>query len=180
VSCLVGICVDEEAFAGVLVQPFSGAAWWGAVGVGARRRGARDGEWCVVDFARHHVAEQGLRSVVVSSSRPDGPVSQCVARMQAALPGLSVSQAGGCGHKLLIVAEGGADLYVFPCGGTSLWDVAAGDALFRAAGGLVLDRLGNQIRYRASAASWDNTLGIVAGRDPQAVRWCVEGFASKI
>ena len=44
---------------------------------------------------------------------------------------------GGCSHKTMLVVEGGVDAYMFLNPGTKKWDTCAGDAIIRAAGGLM-------------------------------------------
>ena len=78
---------------------------------------------------------------------------------------LNVSLAGGCGCKMTRVLSGEADFYPFPGFGTSKWDVCAGDAIITAAGGSVVDRLGNRITYDPHATSFDQLNGLLACRD---------------
>jgi 3'(2'), 5'-bisphosphate nucleotidase len=52
----------------------------------------------------------------------------------------------GSSYKFCIVAQGHADLYIQQ-GGTCEWDTAAGDALVRAAGGVVLTMAGLPLVY---------------------------------
>ncbi|UXN06746.1 3'(2'),5'-bisphosphate nucleotidase CysQ [Bartonella sp. HY761] len=60
----------------------------------------------------------------------------------------------GSSLKFCLVAEGKADIYprFEPC---MTWDVAAGDAILRAAGGTMVDEAGNPIRYGACDVSAD-------------------------
>lgn len=74
----------------------------------------------------------------------------------------------GAALKFAAVAEGRARLY--PRGpGPQTWDVAAGEALLLACGGLVLGADGKQIRY-ASGAGTHAIGGFIAGIDPVEVR----------
>jgi len=59
----------------------------------------------------------------------------------------------GSSLKLCLVAEGGADVYP-RFGRTMEWDIAAGDAVLRAAGGLVTTLDGNELAY--GKAGFDN------------------------
>jgi 3'(2'), 5'-bisphosphate nucleotidase len=74
----------------------------------------------------------------------------------------------GAALKFAAVAEGRARLY--PRGpGPQTWDVAAGEALLLACGGLVLGTDGNQIRYVSSVGT-HAIGGFIAGIDPVEVR----------
>jgi len=178
VTVLIGVCVDNRPRLGVIAAPFtSDDDVFGAVGVGAFRV-ASDG--ALRPLLQSHAptrAGELPASVVVSNSRSEtGAVSDCVARMRAAVPSLQVQRAGGCGRKLMVVASRAADLYVFPCAGTCLWDTCAGEAILRAAGGLVLDRRGREIDYaRAPEAGFENRDGIVASHDARLVHWVLDG-----
>ena len=55
----------------------------------------------------------------------------------------------GSALKFCAIAAGKADVYPRP-GPTGLWDVAAGDAILRAAGGMVVDHDGNALSYQLS------------------------------
>ena len=52
----------------------------------------------------------------------------------------------GSSLKFCLIAEGSADIYP-RFGPTSEWDIAAGDAILRNAGGSVKDMDGNEILY---------------------------------
>jgi 3'(2'), 5'-bisphosphate nucleotidase len=61
----------------------------------------------------------------------------------------------GSSYKFCLVARGDCDLYVQQ-GVTSSWDTAAGEALVRAAGGIVAGLDGNSLSYRRSGEDWQN------------------------
>jgi len=44
-----------------------------------------------------------------------------------------VIRCGGAGRKVLMVARGEAECYLYPCKGTNKWDTCAPEALLRAA-----------------------------------------------
>jgi len=182
VTVLIGVCVDNRPRLGVIAAPFTdddkGGVVFGALGVGAFRVASDGTLSALLSQSPAPAHASGLpTSVVVSNSRSEtGPVNDCVARMRAAVPSLQVKRVGGCGRKLMVVATRAADLYVFPCAGTCLWDSCAGEAILRAAGGLVLDRRGREIDYaRASDAGFENRDGIVASHDARMVRWVLDG-----
>jgi 3'(2'), 5'-bisphosphate nucleotidase len=74
----------------------------------------------------------------------------------------------GAALKFAAIAEGRARLY--PRGpGPQAWDIAAGEALLRACGGLVLDLEGNEIHYHSGEGSTP-IKGFIAGIDAAEMR----------
>lgn len=66
--------------------------------------------------------------------------------------------------KLCVIAAGKADLY--PCfGETGAWDIAAGQAVLCAAGGQVLTRDGQSLRYNLVKAPYANPGFVAAGSE---------------
>jgi 3'(2'), 5'-bisphosphate nucleotidase len=125
---------------GVIVAPRLRQAWtagsearaWGLTEELALEPGSR-----VLRLA----PETNVRRVVQSRSRPD-PFAAAVMR---ATPG-AILESRGAVLKLVAVAEGRACL--FPAGNpSSEWDIAAGDALVRAAGGCMLALDGEPVSY---------------------------------
>jgi 3'(2'),5'-bisphosphate nucleotidase len=74
----------------------------------------------------------------------------------------------GSSLKFCVVAEGNADVYP-RFGPTMEWDTAAGDAVLRAAGGIVLQRDGSPFVYGKAEAGLRNG-AFVAWGDPEAAR----------
>lgn len=72
----------------------------------------------------------------------------------------------GSSLKFCALADGSADIYP-RFGATMEWDTAAGDAILRAAGGVVLDREGEPLRYGKTASKFMNG-SFVAWADPAA------------
>ena len=102
-------------------------------------------------------------SLVVLASR-----SHADAATEAFLAGLPVAdrRAAGSSLKFCLVAEGLADVYP-RFGPTMEWDTAAGDAVLRAAGGVVLDPSGAPLGYGKTGADLRNG-PFVAWGDPAA------------
>jgi 3'(2'), 5'-bisphosphate nucleotidase len=73
----------------------------------------------------------------------------------------------GSSLKFCALADGSADIYP-RFGATMEWDTAAGDAVLRAAGGIVLDRDGQPLRYGKTATQFMNG-SFVAWADPSAI-----------
>jgi 3'(2'), 5'-bisphosphate nucleotidase len=74
----------------------------------------------------------------------------------------------GSSLKFCVIAEGGADVYP-RFAPTMEWDTAAGDAVLRAAGGVVLDAAGEPLAYGKVGAGLRNG-GFVAWGDANAAR----------
>lgn len=112
---------------GVVLAPALGRLYAGGAGLGAWVEDA-DGRRPIRCRA---VPTEGL-SVVASRSHGDA------AELEAFLAGRKVAAlvSAGSSLKLCLVAAGHADLYP-RLGRTMEWDIAAGDAVLRAAGGLV-------------------------------------------
>jgi 3'(2'), 5'-bisphosphate nucleotidase len=83
--------------------------------------------------------------------------SHCDARTEDFLSQLPVKdrRSAGSSLKFCAVAEGQADLYP-RFAPTMEWDTAAGDAILRAAGGIVLDPDGHPLRYGKSERKFKN------------------------
>jgi len=79
------------------------------------------------------------------------PVTECIS--------------AGSSLKFCLVAEGKGDVYP-RFGPTMEWDTAAGDAILRAAGGVVLDQTGAPLRYGKADAQYRNGPFIAWGRRP--------------
>ncbi|MDR3462317.1 MAG: 3'(2'),5'-bisphosphate nucleotidase CysQ [Beijerinckiaceae bacterium] len=76
---------------------------------------------------------------------------------EAFLANLSVKEciAAGSSLKFCLLAEGKGDVYP-RFGPTMEWDTAAGDAILRAAGGIVLDQTGAPLRYGKADGQYRN------------------------
>ena len=79
---------------------------------------------------------------------------------------VSARRNAGSSLKFCLLAEGAADVYPRFCT-TMEWDIAAGDAILRAAGGVVLGEDGAPMPYGKTADGYRNA-GFVAWGDPQA------------
>jgi 3'(2'), 5'-bisphosphate nucleotidase len=93
------------------------------------------------------------RTLRVRTPSPEGLVavvsrSHLDAETETFLSGLKIASRSDAGSslKFLLVASGQADVYP-RFGPTMEWDIAAGDAVLRAAGGRVVDAKGEPFRY---------------------------------
>ena len=133
----VALIEDGRPTLGLVLAPALGRLFAGAEGVGA-----------FVDDTQGHRAiacrkppPQGL-TVVTSRSHGDA------AALDVFLAGRNVAALRNAGSslKLCLVAAGEADLYP-RLGRTMEWDTAAGDAVLRAAGGMVTTLAGEPLTY---------------------------------
>ena len=85
----------------------------------------------------------------------------------------------GAGEKSLriITRFENEGLWFFPKGGTSLWDVAASDALLRATGGRLTDKYGKDMDYSKSRTEAENENGVVACYDQRLHAECIRLFS---
>lgn len=153
-TVLIGISLKGEPVAGVIHRPFiktiegkDGETYWALKGLGTR--GVK-----VAPIPPLQPTEE-LRIVMTRSHYTD-----LIHKTAETLKPKEVLRIGGCGHKTLLVVEGRADAYVFPSKGTKKWDTCAGDAIVRAAGGVMTDCNGELIDY-SSWENYHNKMGLV-------------------
>jgi 3'(2'),5'-bisphosphate nucleotidase len=129
--------------AGVVYAPALETIWTG--GAEARRAqapwnkaGAQPNAYTPIKT--RPAAAKGL-TALGSRSHPDPQTAAYLQRLNVA-----ETIAAGSSLKFCRLAEGAADVYA-RCGPTMEWDIAAGDAVLRAAGGMVLDANGAPVVY---------------------------------
>jgi 3'(2'), 5'-bisphosphate nucleotidase len=116
---------------GIIVAPALGLTWRGIIGRGADRIAAADGKSAASQPIR--TRPRSAQELVALASR-----SHLDARTAAYLDGLPQAKVIQCGSsiKFCRIAEGAADLYP-RFAPTHDWDIAAGHAILKAAGGAV-------------------------------------------
>ena len=84
----------------------------------------------------------------------------------------------GAGEKSLrlILQRYNEAIWFFPKPGTSLWDVAAPDAILRTLGGKMTDKNGNAMDYSKPREEAENTEGLVACIDSRLHQDCIDVF----
>lgn len=148
----VNIALIEQGVpvAGVVTLPALGTAYWtGGDGVAWRRDGGG-----TVAIACRAVPAAGA-SVVASRSHRDEATDAFIATLT-----VKDLVSAGSSLKFCRLAEGRADIYP-RFGRTMEWDVAAGHAVLRAAGGSVTGADGTAFRY--GKPGWDNPAFIARG-----------------
>lgn len=144
----IGLAVDGEAVLGAVYAPATDEMFSGAVGEGVRKNGKPVGFAERTDF-------------VVSVS--DSEYGRELGRYP--LPNMQPS--GSIALKLARLAAGEADV-TFTMSPRSEWDLAAGDALVRVAGGSLRRRDGQPISYNHAVPHISQ--GIIGGR-AAAIEW---------
>jgi 3'(2'), 5'-bisphosphate nucleotidase len=138
----LAIGVNGVAALGIIAAPALGRLWRGIVGEGAARL-SLDGAGGSDRIEAIHTRASPAASmrVLVSRSHLDPDTSALLARLRTA-----ATVPCGSSVKFCRLAEGQADLYprLAP---TFEWDIAAGDAILSAAGGLMVDPAGTALRY---------------------------------
>jgi 3'(2'), 5'-bisphosphate nucleotidase len=159
----LGLVVDAEPRAGVVYAPAMGKLWIGGatastceVAPGAPLPPPGDRR---VIHARP-APEQGL-TALVSRSHTDAATEAFLAKLP-----IKERRRAGSSLKFCLVAEGQADVYP-RFGQTMEWDTGAGDAVLRAAGGIVCDCVGRPLGYGKAEAQFRNG-AFVAWGDPKA------------
>mmetsp|Transcript_16743 Transcript_16743/g.34504 ORF Transcript_16743/g.34504 Transcript_16743/m.34504 type:complete len:389 (+) Transcript_16743:233-1399(+) len=183
VSILVAIILDQTPCFGVICKPFGhpeqtpvldtgcmtvygGTLLGGAyIAGGAAIRRTKD----VTDDAR----------AVISQSRSKGIVQDFVSYLgEKGIIHPEPLHVSGAGEKSLRIITGfqNEGLWFYPKGGTSLWDVAASDALLRATGGRLTDKYGNDMDYSKSQKEAENKKGVIACYDKGLHAECIRLF----
>lgn len=150
---------------GLIYQPMTRKCYLGVVGDGAYRCEYHMDSWNTEALSTRLLPESEL--VLFASRRHQNErLSTCLAFLSERFQ--IERRNSGSALKFCDLAEGLGDVYprFSPC---SEWDVAAGDALVTAAGGLVLGTDGEPLRYNAR----DSLLSphFVAVGDPQDPLW---------
>lgn len=106
---------------------------------------------------RARTAKEGALEALISRSHPDERIHAFLDQA-----GVRERRTMGSSLKFCQLAEGLADVYP-RFGPTMEWDTAAGDALLRAAGGIVLDEAGSPLVYGRSERRFRNPCFVAWG-----------------
>ena len=159
----IGLIVDSAPHAGVVYAPAFGQLWIG--GATASTCEVAPGAALPPPEERRAIharaaPRQGL-TALVSRSHADPATEAFLAKLP-----VKERRLAGSALKFCVVAEGQADVYP-RFGQTMEWDTAAGDAVLRAAGGIVRDSAGRPMLYGKAEAQFRNG-PFVAWGDPNA------------
>lgn len=196
VSILIAIILDQIPCFGVICKPFGYpgqtsvldtgcVAIYGGTLLGAAYTAG--GGYCTKatsEYGEHEGANEkdvakNLPRAVISSSRSSGVVEDFVNHLGSKgmihpTP-LQISGAGEKSLRILLRSEK-EGLWFFPKPGTSLWDVAASDALLRATGGRLTDKNGHDMDYSKTRLEAENLDGVVACYDKSLHAECIKLF----
>lgn len=137
----IALIENSVPIAGVVYAPALKRIWWGSREAGAFVSLVEDNQLVApMSIAVRAAPAKGL-TLVGSRSHGSGENDRRLNSLEVAN-----FTSMGSSLKFCLVAEGGADLYP-RFGRTMEWDTAAGDAILRAAGGLVLDMGGSPLAY---------------------------------
>jgi 3'(2'),5'-bisphosphate nucleotidase len=161
----IALIEDGAPVAGAVYAPAIAKLWWG--GDRAFVCDAAPGASFVRGQAGQqiHARRAPAEGLVALASR-----SHCDAQTEAFLGTLPIRErrSAGSSLKFCLLAEGLADVYP-RFGPTMEWDTAAGDAVLRAAGGVVEACEGGPFRYGKSDRGYRNG-GFIAWGDPRQAR----------
>ena len=157
----IGLIRNGAPALGVILLPETGKLFWGVVGAGAWRGLVVDGTVTERRPIRVRAAPDGPIAVVASRSHRSPETDAYIRRYE-----VEKLVSAGSSMKFCVLAAGKADLY--PRMGTTMqWDTAAGDAILRAAGGMVVTLDGKPFTYGpkdgAGAEAYRNPWFIAAG-----------------
>lgn len=138
----IALIENHVATLGVVYVPVKDTLYTGILGSGATRQ-TGDAPAAAIRVCER--APQTLRIVGSRSHAKAGELDRYLPQLGAHTL-LSI----GSSLKFCLIAEGSADLYP-RFGPTSEWDTAAAQAVVEAAGGVVVDSRGQQLRYNLKA-----------------------------
>lgn len=188
VSILICLLVDDQPYFGVIGKPFGytglpkirasecSTVYGGPLVDGVYIAG--NGPIVAKPVVRDGPPEL-LPRAVISSSRSKGIVNDfCVVMGQKGLVSPDLMLISGAGEKSLrlILQQNNEAIWFFPKPGTSLWDVAAPDALLRSLGGKMSDKNGNEMDYSKPRDEAENMEGLVACIDAKLHEECIQLF----
>jgi fructose-1,6-bisphosphatase/inositol monophosphatase family enzyme len=186
VSILISVNLDYQPHFGVICKPFGydglpsimdlkcAAVYGGPLIGGGFIAGAE-----ALKGPSHGSQSTYLPRAVISSSRSKGVVED-VCQQLGSLGVIHPEplHISGAGEKSLrlVLRRNDEGLWFFPREGTSLWDIAASDAILRSLGGKVTDKHGRPLDYSKSRDDADNVDGIIACSDHKLHAECMRVF----
>lgn len=200
VSILVAIVLDQEPCFGVIGKPFGYQGQTSVLDTGCMAvyggtllGGAYIAGGCEINARKSEIPSETETSVlpninrvrkdlpraVISESRSQGIVQDFVTHLgERSIIHPKPLLVSGAGEKSLriITRFQNEGLWFFPKDGTSLWDVAASDALLRATGGRLTDKYGDDMDYSKSRNQAGNKNGVVACYDKELHAECIRLF----
>jgi 3'(2'), 5'-bisphosphate nucleotidase len=149
----VGYVIDGRALAGAIVAPMIGRAWWaGTRAFEGSFTPAAPSAAALTDIKPIKALQGRLDHMVALVSRlhPDARSQRAMERMKP-----STSRPVSSAIKFGLIASAEAQFHI-RCGPTMEWDVAAGDAILKASGGMVTDLSGAPLTYGLKRRGFKN------------------------
>lgn len=154
----IGLIEDGKPVLGLVLAPALGQLWAGAEGFGAFS--AKTDLEKVLDKKTLSTRTAANPLTIVASKSHRSPALEKFLAHFSGAKNISI----GSSLKLVLIAEGSADLYP-RIGPTCEWDTAAADAILRAAGGLTLTGEGASLIYGKNPETFLNPYFLCKG-DP--------------
>ena len=191
VSVLISLNLDFQPYFGVICKPFGyeglspimdtqcAAVYGGLLIGGAYIAGGKPLD---VYTAGTSTETEDLPRAIISSSRSKGVVEDVCRHLgKIGLIHPEPMHISGAGEKSLrlVLRRHNEALWFFPKSGTSLWDIAASDAILRSLGGKVSDKFGRPLDYSKSRTEAENIDGIIASSDGKLHAECIRIFQEK-
>lgn len=158
----IALISDGWPVTGAVYQPEAGRLWFGASTprgpAGAFFQSVTDPAGTPQAGSPQPVSTRRFlqdRAVALVSRAYHDPAAQALLEAGA----IASTRPVGSSLKFCLLAEGDADIYP-RFGPTHAWDIAAGDAVLRAAGGLVVTRSGAPVRYGGDSDASPNFLAV--------------------
>jgi 3'(2'), 5'-bisphosphate nucleotidase len=133
----IALIQNHRPILGVIYLPALDSIYWGAEGFGS---------YSVIDgvtkkLTQHDALPSSIIRVIASKNHLDAETSAFISSLNH-----SELFAAGSSYKFCKLAEGGADLYP-RFNRTCAWDIAAGHAILKFAGGSVVDLFKRELEY---------------------------------
>ena len=144
----IALIEQHKPILGVLYLPLERRAYVGIPGSGAWRSECHDSHWQAVNLRTRELAAGNPLRVLASRRHRGERLRNCVAWLESQWQPVERHNSGSA-LKFCQLVEGEGDFYprYSPC---CEWDTAAGQALLEGAGGALLRRNGQPLRYNCS------------------------------
>jgi 3'(2'), 5'-bisphosphate nucleotidase len=156
----IALVADGYPRLGVIHAPVDGTTWLGGEGILARRI---DADGTTGAIATSAAPDRPAVVIVSSGGAKREDVREWTRTLARNWPGGARTRELGSALKFCAIAAGEAQAYP-RFGSIGEWDSAAGQAIVEAAGGLVLNRKGQRLRYNQGEALVHRHLVAVADR----------------
>ena len=155
--------VNNQPYEGYIYVPYTETFYWGQIGIGAFKYTKEKGLTKLPEIIPAHTR------IVASKSHFNSDTKAFIDKLIEHKPKLSTLHTGSS-LKFCVVAEGNAQFYP-RIGSISEWDIAAGDAIVRAAGAYSIDlNTKNPILYNTETLK---TPSFIVGADIEELRYII-------